>query len=284
MSASEIRWCLVVATIGRTAEVGALLGSLAAQTGCGAIRIVLVDQNADHRLEAVLAPWRERLRIEQVRVPANGVSQARNLGLERLGDATHVAFPDDDCTYLPDTLAVAEAAFAKDPRNDVLIGAIHAPGEALAEMAGIPLRPCASRIGLLRGAGMPAQFYRRSALVGGRRFDPAFGPGGGTPWLCGEDSDFLIAAAAQHRAARCPRIRLLHPRVDRAGTPPAKARGYGRGRIRLLRKWRFPSWFILASIMHPLLLCVVPGSSPRFRWHLFRGRWSEWLTPHRPQP
>ena len=68
---------LVVATVGRTDELARLLGSLAAQDYPQA-RVLLVDQNDDERVAAVIASSI----VEIVRLrSAPGLSRARNVAL-----------------------------------------------------------------------------------------------------------------------------------------------------------------------------------------------------------
>ena len=278
------RWCLIVATIGRQAEVDRLLASLAHASSDPPPRVVLVDQNQDGRLDGVVATWSSQLPLERIVMRPQGVSAARNAGLARIADEPFVAFPDDDCFFEPMTLTAVEAAFAARPDADVVIGTLHEPEQAASPSpaldAGALSQP--TRIGLLRGSGMPLLFFRRSAVAAAGSFDLTLGPGGGTPWLCGEDADFLLAAvAAGKRAMRSRAARVFHPPVA-AGGSPAKAHGYGRGRIRLLRKHGYPWWFVLLSVFHPLTGCVLARPAVRrFRWHLFRGRLREWLRPHR---
>ena len=96
----DLRFDLVTATVDRTAPLEELLRSLAAQTH-RAFRLVVVDQNADDRVAALLASHRD-LEVLHLR-STRGLSRARNVALPRLaGDL--VAFPDDDCVYAPDLL------------------------------------------------------------------------------------------------------------------------------------------------------------------------------------
>lgn len=279
------RWCLIVATRGRTHEVGELLKSLAGLAG-DTPRIVLVDQNADGRLDGTVAAWAGRLRLEHLVVPPRGVSQARNAGIAQLRDEPFVAFPDDDCRYLPDTLIQAEAAFAALPTAEALISSWHGLDEPPPPPPAKADPVLRGRITSLRQSPTYTLFFRRTAIARAQSFDETMGPGGGTPWLCGEDADFLLRAGGlDGRAGYAPLVRVSHPRVESAGDA-AKAYGYGRGRMRVLRKHGFPWWFELASIVHPLVGCLGAGAAMRrFRWHLARGRLHEWLHPHRlPHP
>lgn len=87
---------LVVATVGRTVELERFLASVEGQTHRD-FRVLVVDQNADDRLVAVLAGRALHLRS------APGLSHARNAALPHL-EADAVAFPDDDCVYPTDLL------------------------------------------------------------------------------------------------------------------------------------------------------------------------------------
>ncbi len=283
-----MRCCLIVATIGRTGQVEALLKSLADQRH-RVLRVVLVDQNEDERLVEVVRRATGSLAIEHVRISPHGVSAARNAGLVRLGDAELVAFPDDDCVYDPDTLATVIAAMNAFPQAQAVMAALHLPKNVpkaapkgarsnapKAEGSGLSYP---NRFGLLHGSNTFTLFFRRSRVdaVGG--FDETLGPGAGTPWLSGEDTDYLVRAfSGRGSILRCPSARVYHPAVDATSAGyQAKAFGYGRGRIQLLRKHRYPRWFVLANVLHPLLRCVFASAADRaFRWHLFRGRWHEW--------
>jgi glycosyltransferase involved in cell wall biosynthesis len=116
---------LVVATLGRVAEIGALFDSLLAQDGV-AFEVILVDQNADSRLEALAADYAPRLPLRHLRAPRPHANAGRNLGLRHArGDI--VAFPDDDCLLPPGTLKRVRAAFDAAPALVALTGPAAAP-------------------------------------------------------------------------------------------------------------------------------------------------------------
>ena len=101
---------LVVATVDRVEPLGRLLASLERQTH-RAFRVLLVDQNEDDRLDAVLAEHGE-LDLVRLRVAARPLPRAER-GARRGSRRTLVAFPDDDCEYPDDLLErVARAARA----------------------------------------------------------------------------------------------------------------------------------------------------------------------------
>ncbi len=90
-----MRFSLIVATLGRSTEISALLESLLAQ-GRDDFEVIIVDQNADDRVAPVLAPYAPRLPIAHLRSAIRNANHARNLGL-RAARGKIVTFPDDDC-------------------------------------------------------------------------------------------------------------------------------------------------------------------------------------------
>src|SRR5262249_46358626 len=110
---------LVVTTFGRTNELGRFLESAALQTH-RSFRLIVVDQNNDDRLDAVLASFRSDLEIRHLRtVP--GATRARNIGLAEVSRDL-AAFPDYDCWYPPDVLPRFVDAFREHPQWDALSG------------------------------------------------------------------------------------------------------------------------------------------------------------------
>src|SRR5262249_55745778 len=116
---SEPAFDLVVATVGRTGELVDLLGSLESQTYRN-FRLVVVDQNGDDRLEAILALFDGSVPLLRL-ASARGLSRARNVGLRELaGDV--VSFPDDDCRYPPDLLRSVADLLDANPSWDGVTG------------------------------------------------------------------------------------------------------------------------------------------------------------------
>lgn len=276
-------WALIVATYGRSTEVRQLLESLVDQRG-QSLRVILVDQNQDDRLEPIVHDYRDRLSIDHIRTPPRGVSQARNVGLSVLRDESLVAFPDDDCCYEETTLPNAARYLEAGPATAAIIGAWYPISETRSPR---PSPAQVQYVGRFRAIGVSptfALFFRRSTIDSIDGFDETLGPGSGTPWMSSEDMDYLLRAAGLQGAVTFTSdVRVFHPRAD--GSTPgfeAKAFGYGRGRMRVLRKHNYPQWFQLVNILHPLVTAILsPPALRRFRWHLFRGRLFEWLNPYR---
>src|SRR4051794_3826585 len=114
-----MRFSLITATLDRSEELSALLSSLSAQTNAD-FELIVVDQNDDDRLLPVLAGF-PALKIQHLRCPVRALSLARNQGLQS-ATGQIVAFPDDDCLYKPETLAIVDSCFATDPALALLSG------------------------------------------------------------------------------------------------------------------------------------------------------------------
>ena len=260
---------LIIATLGRKQELARLLDSLATQTRPPS-QIILVDQNPQGYLEKTLEPYRAALPLVILTAEPKGVSLARNIGLE-YADGDIIAFPDDDCWYLPDTLERVCQCFDAGPALDGLI-------VAWAE------QPCARKpsghlttvdaVDAFRRAGTLVQFYRSHTLTD-VRYDPLLGPGTGLPYGCGEDTDYLLQILKKgHGVKRSEEVLVGHPEPDtRAPGFVAKTRAYAQGRMYLLRKHGFPLWFKVANIVYPLVCLVREGPQAwQYRKEMFLGR------------
>jgi glycosyltransferase involved in cell wall biosynthesis len=86
-----MRFSLVVATLGRDADIAALLDTLLAQ-GRLDFEVILVDQNDDDRLGPIEAAYASRVTLRRLRSSVRNANHARNLGL-RHARGEIVTFP-----------------------------------------------------------------------------------------------------------------------------------------------------------------------------------------------
>lgn len=275
-------WALIVATYGRSEELRRLLESLCNQTELS-FRVILVDQNQDDRLAPIVRDFDQQFRIDHLRIPPHGLSQARNVGLAALQDESLIAFPDDDCCYEKETLSQAAKALASSPDVEAIIGAWYPIGDAPPTTSSPTVYRLIDRFRIFASSPSYTLFFKRSAINAAGSFDETLGLGTSTPWISSEDSDYLLRAGGLRDAvAFTSDVRVFHPRVDGSTAGfEAKAFGYGRGRMRILRKHHYPLWFQILNILHPLVMAMLsPPAVRRFRWHLFRGRLHEWLRPY----
>ena len=277
-----MRLSLLVATFGRDEELHALLRSLQAQTFQD-FEVIVIDQNPDERVTDVLACYAGDFPILHQR-SAKGHSHAFNVGLKSVtGDA--VAFPDDDCWYDPDLLEHVVRFFEGHPEQDGVTGREQIePGFS----SGFRWDPCAGPItpsNVWRRAITFSIFLRRP-LVEDLRFDESLGVGSGSPWGAGEETDYLLRAIAQgHSIHYDPALTVWHRGRSGPYTPEvyAKARYYGRGIGRVLRKHRAPAHSLAPHLVRPLggaFLFLGAGDvrRARYHWSIFCGRCAGWMA------
>ena len=209
-AASHLRFDLVVATVDRTGSLEHLLRSLSSQTH-RSFRLVVVDQNADDRVDPLLAahPDVEALHLRSAR----GLSRARNVALESL-EADLVAFPDDDCTYAPDLLERVARRFTDDEGLAGLTGrAVSDDGSSDPswEATGVVLDPHNRWNRVISFA----IFLRRGLVVRVGAFDERLGLGAGSLWSSGEEVEYVLRALRSGaRVEYDPELTVTHARKE----------------------------------------------------------------------
>lgn len=213
---------LVVATHGRVTELRELLDSLLPFAGDG-IEVIVADQNPDDRVAEVLRA--HPLPVRHLRLDRPNACAARNAGA---AVASHewLGFPDDDCRFLPGTLAALRAAIASS-------GAPVISGMTVNEAGRPNILNWRRRAGRYRQWGMwrcateSTLFMRRDLFLGLGGFDPAFGPG--APFPAAEGAELLsraFASAADLHGWFASDLRLYHPTKIPPWTESAVARVY----------------------------------------------------------
>ena len=265
---------LVVATVDRVAELERLLASVQAQTH-RAVRVLLVDQNEDDRLEPVL---QEQRSFNLVRLHAQrGLSRARNAALEDIS-ADLVAFPDDDCVFASDLLERVARRFAGDRALDGLTGrAVDETGRSSQSWAQDPAP--LTRENLWNRAISFTIFLRAPLVARVGRFDEQLGLGATAPWASGEEIDYLVRALdAGARIEYDPALVVTHPdtrvsptTLTSLGNRDGASVGY------ILRKHRYPKRTVGKMLIRPIggaLVALARRDRTEARFHLstLRGR------------
>ncbi len=253
---------LVVATLGRVDELGRLLDSLERQAHKD-FRVLLVDQNQDDRLAAVVAAH-PQLQLERLQAP-RGLSRARNEALPHLR-ADVIAFPDDDCTFPDDLLERVAGRLAADPRLDGLTG--RAPDSPSWKRDAAIL----TRANLWNRAISFTMFLRRAVIERVGAFDEALG----LPESSGEEIDYLIRAIDQGaRIEYDPSVVVMHPQKQRDPAAVGARDGTSLGYI--LRKHRYPPLTVTRMLVRPAggaLLALLRNDRERASFYVatLRGR------------
>jgi glycosyltransferase involved in cell wall biosynthesis len=260
---------LVVATVGRTDELAGFLDSVGAQE-YPAVRVLVVDQNEDERLDPILAS--SSVEVMHVSAP-HGLSRARNAALPML-KADLVAFPDDDCAYPPGLLHRVAERLAADASLDGVTGrAVAKDGSVSASWRPDPAR--LRRDDLWNRAISFTIFLRRSVVESVGAFDEQLGLGSGTPWHSAEEIDYLVRAIdAGARIEYDPELIVRHD--VREDTPAIGLRdGASVGYV--LRKHGYGPRLVGRMLVRPVggtlaSLIRLDGDGVRYQLATLRGR------------
>lgn len=238
---------LILATVDRTARLSLFLEALDGQT-YRHFELIVVDQNSDARLDAVLSGYTDRFRLVHLRCQ-RGVSRARNRGLaSATGDV--LGFPDDDCSYPPDLLRKVAESLTSHPFWQGVTGRCLVENSDR-EHVGIA-RFCVTAgnltpLGIWTRSCAATMFVRREIVDATGPFDESLGPGAGTPWGAAEDMDYVLRALeAGFTMHYDPDLVVIHPSPPSLHEEAAYRRAfiYGMGTGRVLRIHRQPFWFV----------------------------------------
>ncbi len=277
-----MRFSLILATVGRTVEIERLLESLVDQH-VGDLELIVVDQNDDSRLQPVIEKYSTIFSTIHITV-GRGLSKARNIGLRHAtGDV--IAFPDDDCWYPSGTLARVQQQLSDKRLLAGITGRSVSPSGAPTSGRWEIKSGLVTRANAFRRAISFTIFLRRSAVLN-HSFDETLGLGAQTPWGAGEETDYLLQVIDNGgEVLYDPELTVYHPPVG-AGPYDAparrKARSYGRGMGRVLRKHGYPFVRVAYHLARPVLgaaLAIVSGRPAKASYHIavFTGRLEGWL-------
>ncbi|MEO8626540.1 MAG: glycosyltransferase [Betaproteobacteria bacterium] len=276
---------LVLATVDRTHEVSRFLTSLAAQRYAD-LELIVVDQNLDDRLVELLAVHQGALTIRHVR-SARGLSKARNVGLQFVSGEI-VAFPDDDCWYPSGVLQLVTNMLSA---NRVWSGVTGRSEDGLGRSSGARFDASPGAIDLnnvwTRGISYTI-FLRREAADAIGLFDEELGVGAGTRFGSAEETDYLIRGIrAGLHIAYVPDLIVFHPNPTKVFDERTwrRARSYGAGMGRVLRKHRCRAGIVATALIRPIggaLLSATSGklAKARYHWNVLRGRIEGLVATH----
>lgn len=280
------QFSLILATVGRSEEVERFLCSLDEQHGV-AFELIVVDQNTDDRLVPHLLRRRGTFPIRHLR-SAPGVSRARNVGLE-YASGSIVAFPDDDCWYPEGLLSRVDSLLRQNPDLGGVTGR-QTDAEGRPWCKRLTSNP--TRVDVLNvwSKAISITIFLRQAVVAAvGPFDEHLGVGAGSKFASGEETDYLVRAIRfGFRFQYLPQIHVHHPNPLAAWDVRMvkRARGYGAGMGRVLRKHHYPAWFKAKILVRPLagaLLSLAALRLGKSRYHLstFLGRLEGLISSNR---
>jgi glycosyltransferase involved in cell wall biosynthesis len=256
---------LVVATLERVRELERLLSSLDVQSYRD-LEVIVVDQNADDRLVPVIQRHRG-LDILHLRAVPGG-SHARNIGLAAArGDL--ICFPDDDCWYPRDLLALVFNWFEEHPEFVGLFACLRdADGRPVGPKW--PSEPCVcTRESLWKSALTPNGFLRRQVTDSIGSFDENIGVGAKSQYQAGEDLDYFLRPLERgYQMWFEPSLTVHHPSYHSIERLRRTTYSYALGGGYVLRTHRyrisFFAWLVCRSLGGAVLsLCKADFETTR---------------------
>jgi glycosyltransferase involved in cell wall biosynthesis len=220
----------LVCTRNRGDSITATLASILAGTHPH-FELIVVDQSVTDETECAVAPFLNDARLRYIRSQTQGVSRARNLGLQEARSEV-VVLTDDDCVAPPHWLETMEEAFAAHPNVAVAFCNVDpAPYDRQAgfipayQRTGSKLLSNISEKCAARGIGAGSAVRREAVLsLGG--FDEMLGPGADFP-AC-EDGDMAVRALlCGYEVYETDAVALIH----------AGFRTWEQGRLLARRDW-----------------------------------------------
>jgi glycosyltransferase involved in cell wall biosynthesis len=285
------RFSLIVATLGRTAEIERLLLSLTAQERRD-LEVIFVDQNGDDRLAPLLARFATQLDIVHIRSSEKGVCRARNRGAAQ-ARGLWLMFPDDDCWYPADFFRTLDGLM-QTIAADIYSGR-PTDTEGRSIMGSFAAEPVAlTRTTVWNTLMEWIVVFRRPVFKAAGGFDEALGPGSGTIWGAHEIQDLVLKCLEAGATGRYfPTLNAHHPEDHgdrRTAENAVKMYRYGAGLGYVLRRHHFPLKGFLPELARPLAGMVVYGAKgdwgmARRSRQLMLGRLKGWWTaPPRTPP
>ena len=269
---------LIVATRGRSAELERMLQSLVGQTWQN-FDVTVVDQNPTPILDSLLsASW--PFPIKHIRTPhASGACRARNTGWRETAGSV-LLFPDDDCWYPSDFLALGMKRLETS-------GADVATGRAADEMGRsingrfedrmLEITP----VNVWTTSIEWVAFFKRGVFERTDGFDENIGIGASSPWQSCESQDIILRALADSfHCVYDPGLYGHHLELNTLEPDQAqikKGRAYARGMGWVLRKHQISWMRRFYWFLRPLLracLSVLRGriAAARYYNEVFLGR------------
>lgn len=216
---------LIVATIHRVSEVEDFLKSILCSSYKN-IEILLIDQNKNGDLDSIVLRYSPLLEIHHIKSSVKGLSYNRNIGIE-MATGDILAFPDDDCTYYPDTI---ENVLSKFKNNDVdfVVGRIFDRDKKVNVIKKWPRlgkKITTRNFYFLSSSITLFTKVRKDGLI---FFDERLGAG--TIYGSCEDPDFIFTLLKKRlRGCYTPLIEVNHPIPNDMNTPISKRVSYASG-------------------------------------------------------
>jgi glycosyltransferase involved in cell wall biosynthesis len=207
---SKKSFSLIMATYGRKQEVeNYLISIINSDYETEKVQIIIVDQNDEIDLSNIVKVYKDKLNIVYIKSKVKGLAINRNIGLKHAtGDV--IAFPDDDCEYLKDTLSNINNIFNED-ECDLLMGRIveRDGSDSLRKWPKEIIN--INKINFYTKCSSITMFFKASKCL--LRFNNRLGVG--THFGSCEDTDILYKNLKNNiKAVYNPNVKIYHPHYN----------------------------------------------------------------------
>lgn len=225
---------LIVPTIGRHDCIYKLLKSVSDSQLTAGLMINLYLLNQNEGVDFDYYPYEKKfLKVRDIKSEKKGLSINRNLGVSHSQCPIFFAFPDDDCTYYPDTISKVVDFFENNPGVDVVVGRIFDRNKKANIIKNWPSEE--KTVNKLN-------FYSLSSSItifirGKVRPDFDINLGAGSYFGSCEDPDLLYRLLCDgYKIVYSPTIEVWHPEPDPSNIDLNKVFSYASGLGYFLRK------------------------------------------------
>ena len=251
---------LILPTVGRKKElidfIFSLIKAKDALENSDSVELIIVDQNpTEYGLFISIEKYIDELNINYIHSSQKGLSYNRNIGV-KVAKGDFFCFPDDDCTYYPDTLSIVFSLFHSHPLADGLIGRIY---DRTNQCNIIRPWPCKNKVinkvNVYFLSSSITIFIRHNASVD---FDANMGAG--ARFGSCEDPDFLYRILnANGRLLYFPKIDVWHPTPNMNSISLSKVRSYSSGFGYFVRKDLFSvkTVLLIMLVIKKIYQCTV---------------------------
>ncbi|WP_054547915.1 glycosyltransferase family 2 protein [Vibrio splendidus] len=256
----KIKFSLILCTIGDYEHIYALFESLYKQEYKN-FEVILVDQNEDKRLTALVNSYKDKFIINHIE-SEKGLSVARNVGIKyATGDI--FSFPDDDCTYPSNLLNKVQVFFNNSDYSGLVVRAENSVlgGRILHENDPSQHLTRSNCLSLVHSISL---FLDRAIIESVGDFDTNLGLGAKTIFQGQEDRDYPLRAIKNgFKLFYQNDITVLHPwddpKIDQQKNLIDRAFKGGASEMYLLNKHNFSIAYKVVRVIRKVLAITYFG-------------------------
>ncbi len=246
---------LIVATINRDEELEILFESLLQQTFKD-FEVIVVDQNTDGKLDAIIGKFGQNLDIKHFKVEFTGVTRARNYGISQ-SNGKILSFPDDDCYYENDVLEKIKDLFENYSDLSVISTGCYLPESDKSCMGKNSKK--SKKITIFNFMGIEFSYFYNCERIDKKEiyYDEDFGVG--SKYYAGEvHEQFFRIFKDGRRGLYIPEIQIYHPSPSNNNTLDrdykyAIAGGAFRRKFLNRHEWIILLYILSGMVIKPLI-------------------------------